>query len=270
MTHAPRPNAWPPCPTVRPDGMARSLLRVLERLRDMPVRDRDDAAYGGLGLRAGELCEATMLSLYEEPRRALQRGALGRPDIAQTLTQVAFPAAATRLGEGWATDRLSFAEVTIAATRMQDTLRRLGPMQGVPDPGTPSITMIVPDRETHTLAPSMAADRLRRLGVRVRLIAGLPDPMAAEMALAGSGDAVLISAGSRRTLMKVPALVSALRHRARRPLRIILGGPALIDDLALARTCGADYVTSEAERALAACGVAVGVEERAAPDMAAR
>jgi NAD(P)-dependent dehydrogenase (short-subunit alcohol dehydrogenase family) len=78
------------------------------------------------------------------------------------------PAAAQHLGSNWVSDRLCFAEVTIATARLQALVRAIGTRWGGDPahlPGRRSVLMIVPDTEQHTLGAVVATGQMRRMGL---------------------------------------------------------------------------------------------------------
>ncbi|PWJ21710.1 hypothetical protein [Jannaschia seohaensis] len=202
------------------------------------------------------MAERIFLHPDETPRRTLLAAGEANARLGETLLGAIFPRVAALLEEGWNTDRLSFVDVTIAATRLQDAVRQLGrfvlPVQA------DALVMIVPPWEQHGLPPSLAASRLRRMGMPTRLVSGLPARQMLALIARTGPSGVLISVGSHRSAAKLRPLIGALRHQLQRVLPIVVGGPAMEADSALCRLSGADLATNDLAEALSFCDLALG------------
>jgi len=201
------------------------------------------------------IAERAFLHSDEAPRRAILKDAVSDPRLAEILVGTVFPRVARLLEDGWNSDRLSFVDITIAATRLQDAVRRLGHFT-LPARAH-ALAMIVPPWEQHGLPPSLAAAQLRRMGAPTRLIQGVSTQHMLAL-IARSGPAgVLISVGSHRSAGKLRPLIGALRAQVQRPLPIVVGGPALEANAATCRQSGADLATSDLRAALSFCDFAL-------------
>ncbi len=204
--------------------------------------------------RAKSLAEAIMLDPEEYGRRALLD--LGSADkmLARDLLDWVFPSVAQHLEIGWNEDRLSFVDVTIASTRMQQTVRALGP----PARSTPvnnGVTMIVPPWEQHGLAASIAAQKIRAMGVPVRMITGKDRSEAARALDVQRPAALFVSVGSTRAALGLPEFLQHIRKSSKRALPIAVGGPALVGFPDLAKRTGADIATNDVAKALGFCDI---------------
>lgn len=160
--------------------------------------------------------------------------------------------AARRLGEWWDDDRVSFVEMTLAASRMYALLRGLRqvfpPIVPPGDSGMPVCFMSVPG-ENHTLGVTMAADLFRRRGWDIDLKNGFShDDLLAEVGLRRY-KLIGISAGSERMLLPLIRLKIALRIRNPQAWIMICGKiTEVVPDLA-ARV-DADYVATDVASAI--------------------
>lgn len=170
------------------------------------------------------------------------------------------PAAARRLGEMWCEDELGFADVTIGTARLQSMLRDMAPAWSTEqsgDPLAPNVILIVREDDYHTLGAMVAATQLRRLGLSVRLVLGLPDREVALLVAGKSFDAVLISASSSEKLDSVRDLVKNIREALVPPAPIVVGGTILETDRDVTAFTGADYATSDPQEVLRLCGLRI-------------
>ena len=172
------------------------------------------------------------------------------------------PAAARRIGEQWVRDELSFVEVTIGASRMQELARALGGRSATVPTTIPlgfNALLIVPKEEQHTMGAFVAADQLRRKGLWVHMAIGQD---ASELDRTVTNDhfsMIGISAASRSSLKSVKTIVQILKERET-SIPVVLGGNILnvVDDVKF-RT-GVDFVTSEVEKAIEVCGLPIPLE----------
>ncbi|MCE0506246.1 MULTISPECIES: cobalamin B12-binding domain-containing protein [unclassified Roseivivax] len=165
------------------------------------------------------------------------------------------PAAARELGALWVSDQLSFAEVTIGTARLQGLLTRLIPDWDVRAEcaRAPSLALIIPEGDTHTLGLHVVTAQLRRRGAAVRLFLS-PDAMLLPGELARLGfDGILVSASRESSLDVAGRMIARLRHSYSAPPPIILGGLALDLYPGAASRAGADLVSNDAAAALGYC-----------------
>jgi hypothetical protein len=188
----------------------------------------------------------------EAPRRDLLRRARGDTIVANTLLSSIIPLIAARLGEDWIDDSLSFVDVTIAATRLQDAVRVLAPPIRGGDGR--SLAVIVPPWEQHGLPAALLGAQLRRMRIDARVISGLGITAIATLLNRTPPDAVLVSVASHRSAKRLPDLTSALRTAWAACRPIVVGGPAVAAGLVTRAQCGADLVTADPGEALRFCG----------------
>ena len=149
-----------------------------------PVPQRRGEAIEGLELF--DECASTAPVARERSKRGALLDALLDPDAeraagrlrgivaegADHFVDALLPEVAWRLGEMWLQDRVGFADVTIAAARLQSALREVDP--GPDLASGPLVAVVVPQGETHTLGAAVAAWRLRRAGASVMLVMNRP------------------------------------------------------------------------------------------------
>lgn len=250
------------------------------------ARSRPDATgYGGLSGRSGPggaqgpIVEALLALVGEECRGApawVEPGSTGDPvDLllravldadatrrrlllhrlaargadAGVVIDRLIPAAARRLGELWSSDRMGFAEVSLASAGLQGLVRELTPPPlGAAD--APLVAVVVRAGETHTLGATVAAARLRRAGASVMLLMGRSDEEVAEAVRGDDLSSVCLSASSRDDLPALARLVRQIRATTR--ARLLLGGSILLEGEpgALRGAAGVDDVCADPEAAL--------------------
>jgi MerR family transcriptional regulator, light-induced transcriptional regulator len=168
----------------------------------------------------------------------------------ETLCQIYLAGAATRLGEWWDEDRLSFYKVTIAASGIYAILRTLRLQRVLPvhDLRRTAIFASVPD-DTHTLGITVAADMARDRGWDITLLTGLShDALVDE--IEGQDTALIgISASGKRMLPAVLKLIVALRL-CKPKARILICGNITSLALNLDSMVGADIAAADFETAI--------------------
>lgn len=157
--------------------------------------------------------------------------------------------AARELGAWWASDEMSFADVTLATTRIQDMLRRLpdGRKEGSIEDGKSALFAAVPG-EDHTLGVLMAADHFRRLGWDVGLLIGMDHAELRARVLDDDRPVLGLSCTSTRSVEFLRRLVDDLRHR-RPDLAIVVSGGVANDAAALQTLPAFDGIVTRLEGA---------------------
>ncbi|SFJ85356.1 hypothetical protein SAMN04488095_3828 [Jannaschia pohangensis] len=172
----------------------------------------------------------------------------------EDIIDLYIPAAARVLGDAWLEDRLNWATVSIASSRLAGIVRWLEDCTPIP-PRCGALARLrilirVPEGAQHTLGMFVLASQLRRRGLCVR---ALLDP--AEMPDTRDFDVVLISATGRESLAKLQACVIKSRTFGRAPL-VALGGGIIGTAHGLLGRTGADLVTNDIEEVLQSCRAA--------------
>ena len=130
---------------------------------------------------------------------------------------------ARRLGEDWMSDRMSFVGVSIAASRLMGALMRLR-ADAADVAARPSVPVLVPPWEQHSLAAAFAATRLCLAGRHAAVLLDLPPEKAAALPIARHAPAIMVSCYVRPGDRRVAEYLRRLRTALRRPVPILLGG----------------------------------------------
>lgn len=237
-------------------GVSRLAAEVVARLVS---RDGAD----GVGLREAllvRLLEAVIapdLALLETVRAEFRRARVSGAEIADLY----IPEAARRLGQCWDDDQLSFATVTMGTARLQAVLREIGSdwiadAQGGAD--GPSLLLLVPQGEQHTLGLMLLAGRLRRKGISVCLRIASDPAVVAKLVSDCAFGGVLISVSGESRLAACSTLIKALKHSGNGSLLVAIGGAILDEAEEEMRSTGADLVTNDIDHVLQAMGIVVG------------
>ena len=149
------------------------------------------------------------------------------------------PNTAHAIGEAWVNNNLSFAEVTIASSRLQTLLSEIDKTNfETPFRGHPQLEMliVVLAQDQHNLGSLVLASQLRRHGVSVRNILTESADALQSIILNGWYDAVLFSSSRRQDLSDMMEMITATTYRMRHAPVFALGGiilnlyPELRDD----------------------------------------
>lgn len=178
------------------------------------------------------------------------------------------PAVACQLGQDWAENRRSFAEVTIGTARLIAAVRDLSrrwTADSVADWRAPSIAMVVPEAEQHRLGAMIAASRFRRLGVSVQMLLGRSDDEVVAAVRNGAFDMISFSLATLERVEQTRRLIHMLRQSVPVVPPIVVGGAIGVRSEDLKLQLGADHVVSDPEEALRRCGVNVRRRGSAAP-----
>lgn len=160
--------------------------------------------------------------------------------------------AARHFGSLWESDATDFANVTIAVSRLQRIMRRLGErfVEEESHGGGKSILLTIVPGEQHSFGLSMAAEFFRRAGWNLCV-----GPFASHQELTSLVhnnwfDVVGFSVSSHRRLDELKRDIDKIRHNSRnRNVGIMLGGPMVIAEPGLVATVGADMMSPDAASA---------------------
>ena len=162
--------------------------------------------------------------------------------------------AARLLGDWWLADDIDFVDVTMGLWRCQQLMHMLAAR--TPGAAAPAAmqrhALILPaPGEQHVLGAMMVEDAFRRAGWATRSGAALDEDALVALVAHTAFDVIGLSAGSDHVLAGLPRVISALRRVAGRPVLVLIGGPAVAGDAAIARRVGADAAASDAAQAVA-------------------
>lgn len=178
---------------------------------------------------------------------------------AAALADVYIPAVARKLGRAWEDDSMSFAEVTIGASRLQAILREIGngwAADSGPSAGAlGTMLLIVPVGEQHTLGAMVLSGQLRRRGVSVCLRIGPDEGDLRGLLHSRRFDGAMISVACVEQVGNCRKLVHTLKRIAGNALFVAVGGALMERDLEIASWPEADIVTNDLDQALATLGL---------------
>ena len=235
---------------------AAEIARLAQRAIAVLAADRPGRS-DGLKLRLTQLCDAFIAP--EEERRHDMLMRLRQDGVRATeIIGHIVPAVAQEMGERWFTDAISFADVTIGAARLQETVRGLGwhdTGRVAAHTDTPTILLIIPRGEHHTLGAFVLADQIRRRGYRVDVAVDRHPRQIHEMLRRKPYRMVGITVSGRRTLASAKELVDIIRLTVTRVTPIVIGGAILDKGLDVLALSGADHTARDAVSALRRCGL---------------
>lgn len=256
------------------------IARLAARAIAVLLRERDTQR-ATVEARLMLLCDA-FLSERDETRHAVL-GRMRRDGIpVDDLVDLVLPEVARFMGRRWAEDDISFADVTIGAARLQETVRLLtkgcgreeerhdtvdGTRPRMRKPAR-RVLLVVPRPEHHTLGVFVVADQLRRRGYETDIAVDMHARQVAEMVLNRRYCMVGITASGRRALASARELVDTIRASVRRVTPIVLGGSIVAGGSNLKAQTGVDHVVRDVESALRLCGLEgfITNSAQAAPD----
>ncbi|MEL7258975.1 MAG: cobalamin B12-binding domain-containing protein [Pseudomonadota bacterium] len=208
----------------------------------------------------GRLCEALMSeaeSSYHSVVAALISNGVTQEDVFQSYV----PAAARYLGELWVSDRASFVDVTVAASRLQSLFRQQEDRIATrwTDRSVPlgqSVLVAIPEFEQHALGAFVAADNLRRHGLWVHMAIGLKNEELAELINSQRFAMIGISIATPNAVEQTTNLVDYIRANTNHTPPIVIGGRMVEENEKLVLRTGADHAVRTAREAIEKCGLA--------------
>ncbi len=205
------------------------------------------------------LCEALMSeaeSSYHAVIAALIATGVKQNEIYQSYV----PAAARYLGELWVSDKASFVDVTVGASRLQNLIRQREADGGHlwSDRSVPlgqSVLVAIPEYEQHALGAFVAADNLRRHGLWVHMAIGLKDAELAQLVNSQRFSMVGLSIATPNSVEKTTGLVDYIRSNSKHTPPIVVGGRMVEQNEKLVLRTGADFAVRSAREAIEKCGL---------------
>ncbi|MGL5010449.1 MAG: hypothetical protein ACRC6I_11240, partial [Paracoccaceae bacterium] len=172
------------------------------------------------------------------------------------------PEIARRLGVAWEDDTMSFAEVTMGASRLQAILRQIGADwvadgSRTPESGHATVLLIVPSGEQHTLGVFVLLGQLRRRGISVCLRISPTEGDLRALFADRRFDGAMVSLATVDKFDDTCALLQLLKSLSAGQLRIAMGGAALPKLTTEPPEGSADILTNDLSLAIAALGLAV-------------
>jgi hypothetical protein len=184
-----------------------------------------------------------LLSAETTATAAFERAWSARLSDGRFMLDVLAPAA-RRLGAMWEEDACDFFAVTQGLTRLQAMLARLRLRQAPRRRSEPTLLLLTAPGETHAFGADMAAELLRREGLRVER----GDSTRLARLSQRRFDALGVSCGCDRAFAALPEFLASARALARpHEMAIIVGGALFAARPALAGEIGADFAATDME-----------------------
>ncbi|MEM9433378.1 MAG: cobalamin-dependent protein [Pseudomonadota bacterium] len=165
--------------------------------------------------------------------------------------------AARRIGTMWEENKISFADVTIAVARLQESVRRIQSrnVNFLNMENRPEVLIVVPRDEDHMIGAFICRDAFEELGCTCTLSIGQRVREVSMLAGSHRFDMVGISISSSRTVKTAARLVKEIRTKLRRSTPIVIGGGITQQDRDLCAETGADLATSDPKKAVEFCNI---------------
>lgn len=173
---------------------------------------------------------------------------------ARVLMEQLIAPAARLLGDWWLADDIDFVDVTMGVWRCQMLVQALSartPGIAVPAAMQRHALILPAPGEQHVLGAMIVEDAFRCAGWGTHGGPALDQDQLIALVAATAFDVVGLSVGSQRVLAGVPRTIAAVRRAAGRAIVVLLGGPAIGDNGAVARWAGADAAARDAAHAVA-------------------
>ena len=242
-------------PSARPGAELAGLIesQIIPRLMLAQRAETSPARIEGVGARGVDAftrmalaSEAPALSAYVE---TLMQAGL---PLKSVYVDLLIPTA-RRLGDDWNEDLISFTDVTVGLSRLQQVVRSLGrslpPRDPAPDARAACFALA--PGEQHSFGLMLVEDGFRRAGWRTWLDTGDHAETPADAVSREWFDVLGLSASSDIAEEVLAAAVAELRRASRNPrLLVLAGGRVFAEDTALAVRVGADAVIGDAAQAL--------------------
>jgi len=163
--------------------------------------------------------------------------------------------AARRLGTLWETDDVTFADVTVGLSKLQQILRVLSPGSGVDEDARPvgrRILLAAVPGDQHTFGVFMVEEFFRRAGWDVVTCVMESSSELAELVSAEPFDVIGFSTSNDELIPVLERDVPRLVKGSRNPeIRILVGGGCFRDNPALVKQVGADGTAADGREAVA-------------------
>jgi hypothetical protein len=182
-------------------------------------------AHPGWIEEAGKLLVQHCLSETFEQKTILQE-LLDMGFKVDTIVDHCIPIAATRLGEAWVKDTLSFSEATIGSANLQRLLQHIAQDREnnfISDSGK-RFLICVHESEQHTLGALVLGDMLRRQGHSLKIKLDAQFTQICDLQESNDYDAIFFSCSSFLSIKETAACVRKIRQTLSNTCPIFLGG----------------------------------------------
>ena len=143
-----------------------------------------------------------------------------------TIVDCCIPLAATKLGEAWVNDTLSFSEATVGTANLQVLLKLISDARQaniISDDGN-RFLVCVHESEQHTLGALVMSDMLRRQGHSIKIKLSAQTSEICKLQSSNDYDAIFFSCASFFSVKETADCVQKLRQKFRLSIPIFLGG----------------------------------------------
>jgi methanogenic corrinoid protein MtbC1 len=158
------------------------------------------------------------------------------------------------LGQQWCEDRMSFAEVTLGTMGVHSLLRSVDvhlTKEILPQANTGSILLSPVPGDTHIFALAVLESFLRAAGWKVEALLDSSVKLILSTVENKHVDVFGLSVPSREHISSSKNLIKQIRKRSRNAdIKVMVGGPAILDDISLVFVIGADGMARDASHAV--------------------
>ncbi|CAN5310130.1 hypothetical protein BH09PSE2_BH09PSE2_22960 [soil metagenome] len=246
----------------RRDRSAIELARMVESeiIPRLMLAHRDlvapeELGVAGPGVSAETLESFLRASLQSEAGKlvAFVKGLMENGlSLSQAYSDLLIPTA-RRLGEFWEEDAVSFTDVTIGLSRLQQVVRAFGremPPHDLED-GARAAYFIPCPYEQHTFGLTLLEDSFRRVGWRTWLDASATQDQAADAVHSDWFDVFGLSATSEASSELIASTIASVRKASRNPnIFVLVGGGLFTGQPDLVAEVGADATAADHRGAL--------------------
>ena len=143
-----------------------------------------------------------------------------------TIVDYCIPLAATKLGESWVNDTLSFSETTVASANLQILLKLIAEDRQISfnSSNGKRFLICVHESEQHTLGALVMGDMLRRQGHSLKIKLDAKFSEICDLQNANDYDAIFFSCASFLSAKETVGCVKKIRRTFRDDIPIFLGG----------------------------------------------
>ena len=143
-----------------------------------------------------------------------------------TIVDYCIPLAATKLGEAWVNDTLSFSEATVGSANLQILLKLIADDRQISlnSSNGKRFLICVHESEQHTLGALVMSDMLRRQGHSLKIKLDAEFSEICDLQNSNDYDAIFFSCASFLSAKETAGCVKKIRQTFRYDLPIFLGG----------------------------------------------
>ena len=169
-----------------------------------------------------------------------------------------FPIVAEKLGDHWVSDKLTFAEVTLALANLQLLNARFEPFYLSalhPTQKGGRVLVVVPKGENHTFGPISVTRKFRSMGTQSILALDYQTIELEKVLLENKFDLIGISSGNNFMTQKINGLVDFFKTRVEKVTPVVLGGNLVNTYKKTNETLKVDLISKDPEFTLDEMGI---------------